>query len=136
VADQRIRVQSRGCILDCDAADTLRVRMLETTLFGPRFNNSATQVTVVVVQDAGGEGANGHLYFWSGAGVLLHSHAFSLQPRQELVLNTSLEPALAGQAGSITLGHDARFGALAGKAVALEPATGFAFDTPLVNRSR
>jgi hypothetical protein len=30
--------------------------------------------------------------------------------------------------------HDAPYGALAGKGVALEPATGFAFDSPMVPR--
>lgn len=48
---------------------------------------------------------------------------------------TSL-PALVGQAGSIRLTHDGRYGDLTGKAVALEPATAFTFDTPLVPRPR
>jgi hypothetical protein len=89
VTDERIRVQSRGCILNCDTADTFRVRLFETTLHGARFNNSATQVTLVVVQDASGEGVGGHLDFWSAPGVLLHSEPFGLGPRQTLVLNTS-----------------------------------------------
>src|SRR6185295_14868689 len=45
VTDERIRVQSRGCVTDCDAGDTFRIRLYETTLQGARFNNSATQVT-------------------------------------------------------------------------------------------
>jgi hypothetical protein len=36
----------------------------------------------------------------------------------------------------MTVAHDGAYGALAGKAVALEPATGFTFDTPLVPRPR
>jgi hypothetical protein len=136
VSDQRVRVQSRGCILDCDAADTFRVRLLETTLHGARFNNSATQVTLVVLQDASGESAAGHLDFWSATGVLLHSEPFALGPRQTLVLNTSTVGALQGQAGSVTVSHDGRYGALQGKAVAVEPATGFTFDTPLEPRGR
>src|SRR4029450_11524436 len=41
-------------------------------------------------------------------------------------------PALAGQGGSVTIAHNARYGDLSGKTVALEPATGFSFDSPMV----
>jgi hypothetical protein len=136
VDDQRIRVQSRGCILDCDASDTFRIRLLETTLHGARFNNSATQVTIVLIQDASEAGVSGHLDFWGGSGVLLHSEPFTLQPRQTFVFNSSTAGALLGQAGTLTLSHDGRHGALVGKAVAVEPATGFTFDTPLEPRRR
>ena len=136
VTDEGIRVQSRGCILDCDAADTFRIRLFETTLHGARFNNSATQLTVVVVQNASEEAVAGHVDFWSGAGVLLHSEPLALNPRQTLVLNTSTVGALQGQAGSVTVSHDGRYGALQGKAAAVEPATGFSFDTPLESRRR
>jgi hypothetical protein len=136
VTDERIRVQSRGCILDCDAADTFRIRMLATTLSGSRFNDSATQVTIVLVQNASAEGVAGHLDFWNGSGALLYSQPFGLQAREELVLNTSTVGALSGQAGSLTISHDGRYGALVGKAVAVEPATGFTFDTSLVPRRR
>jgi hypothetical protein len=136
VTDERIRVQSRGCILDCDAADTFRIRLLETALHGARFNNSATQVTVVVVQNASEDSVAGHLDFWSATGALLDSEALALGPRQTFVLNTSTVGALQGQAGSMTVSHDGRYGALVGKAVAVEPATGFTFDTPLEPRRR
>lgn len=36
--------------------------------------------------------------------------------------------------GSTTMAHDGRYGDLQGKSVALEPATGFSFDTPLSYR--
>jgi Calx-beta domain len=136
VTDERVRVQSRGCILDCDAGDTFRVRMWVTTLSGARWNDSASQVTVVVVQDASEEPVSGHVDFRSSAGVLLHSQAFSLGPKQVLVLSSASIPALQGQAGSLSVSHDGRYGSLVGKAVALEPATGFTFDTPLVPRRR
>jgi len=136
VTDERIRVQSRGCVLDCDAADTFRIRLLETTLHGARFNNSATQVTVVVVQNASEESVAGHMDFWSATGVLLDSEPLALGPRQTLALNTATVAALQGQAGSMTVSHDGRYGALVGKAVAVEPATGFSFDTALGVRAR
>ena len=43
---------------------------------------------------------------------------------------------VAGQSGSATLARDGVYGAIAGKAVAVEPATGFTFDSPLVLRPR
>jgi hypothetical protein len=53
-----------------------------------------------------------------------------------VVLNTSAPDGVPSGSGSLTVAHDAPYGALAGKAVALEPATGFAFDTPLEPRPR
>ena len=39
---------------------------------------------------------------------------------------------VAGQSGSITISYRGGYGSLSGKAVALEPATGFAFDSPML----
>ena len=36
----------------------------------------------------------------------------------------------------LTVAHDAPYGRLVGKAVAIEPSTGFAFDTPVEPRPR
>jgi hypothetical protein len=60
------------------------------------------------------------IWFWDEAGALLASRPFDLARRQLLVLNTATVPGLAGARGS----------------VALEPATGFTFDTLLVHRPR
>jgi hypothetical protein len=43
---------------------------------------------------------------------------------------------VSGESGTLTISHDAGYGGLVGKAVALEPATGFAFDTPLIAKPR
>jgi hypothetical protein len=112
-----------------------RIRSWETTLLCPRFNNSATQVTVLLMQNTTQTATSGHAYFWSGTGVLLGTQAFGMGPKAALVLNTSTIPGLSGS-GSITLSHDGPHGTLVGKAVALEPATGFAFDTPVLPRAR
>ena len=53
---------------------------------------------------------------------------------QMAVLNTAAIPGAAGVSGSITIAHDGGYGALAGKALALEPATGFSFDSPMLPR--
>jgi uncharacterized repeat protein (TIGR01451 family) len=136
VTDERIRVQSRGCILDCDAADVFRVRMWETTASMARFNNSATQVTVVLLQNPTPEVVTGSIGFFGQDGTLLWQEPLSLAPGATLALNSSGIPALQGQGGSIRVASDAPYGALQGKAVAVEPATGFTFDTPLVPRPR
>jgi hypothetical protein len=52
------------------------------------------------------------------------------------VTDTGSVTVLAGRSGSITLTHDGPYGALAGKAVAVEPATGASFDSPLTYKPR
>jgi hypothetical protein len=61
---------------------------------------------------------------------------FTLNPRAALVLNAASVAGTAGQGGSVTVTHDGGYGALAGKAVALEPASGYSFDSPMVPRPR
>jgi len=51
-------------------------------------------------------------------------------------VNTSTIPGVAGVAGAITLSHDGPYAAGVGKAVAVEAATGFTFDTALEPRRR
>jgi hypothetical protein len=136
VQDEYVRVRSAGCTVTCDAQDAYRLRTYETTLRVSRFNNSSSQVTILLLQNPTTSPITGHAYFWGPTGTLLGTQAFTLQARQTLVLNTSSVPGVAGQAGTITISHDAPFGALAGKAVAVEPATGFTFDSPLESWSR
>jgi hypothetical protein len=135
VTNQHIRVRSTGCGTACGADDRYRLRAWETTAHVPRFNNAGSQITVLMVQNAGVTPVTGRAYFWSPAGTALAVHPFVLGSRATLVLNTAAA-GLAGQAGSITLSHDGGYGVLAGKAVSLEPATGYSFDTPLVSRPR
>jgi uncharacterized repeat protein (TIGR01451 family) len=136
VDGEYVGVRSQGCATACDAADVYRIRAFETTCVSPRFNNSATQVTVVLLQNTSAEAVTGSLAFWSAAGALLHEHPFTLAPRALLSLNTAGVPALAGQSGNLTVAHDGPYGTLAGKAVAVEPATGFTFDTAIAPRPR
>jgi hypothetical protein len=132
---QFIRVHSTGCVADCDTSDTFRIRAFDTTYRMSRFNNSATQITVVLVANPTDQPVTGTLWFYQGTGALLASQAVSIPPKATFVLNTSTIAALQGQGGSATFSNDAAFGALAGKAVAVEPATGFTFDTPMVPRT-
>ena len=134
IDDQWIRVRSGGCASDCGTDDTYRIRAWETTGRLPRFNNTASQITILLVQNPTMETISGRAYFWSAAGALVAEHAFTLAAHQLLVLNTATIPgALSGTA---TVVHDGPYGVFVGKAVALEPATGFSFDSPLATRPR
>ncbi len=135
VAYERLRVRGE-CAATCGADAGYSIRALETTLTLARFNNSATQVSVLLIQNPTAATVAGHVYFWSPAGALLATLPISLAPMATLVSNTSGLPALAGKSGSGTIAHDGGYGALVGKAVALEPSTGFSFDTPLLPRPR
>jgi uncharacterized repeat protein (TIGR01451 family) len=131
VDDQTIRVRSAGCTTDCGPDDVYRIRVYETTCSVPRFNNSGSQVTVLVLQNPMSYPIAGDVYFWDTLGILAAVEPISLSPRQTLVLNTAAIPGAGGTGGSITIAHDGRYGDLSGKTVALEPATGFSFDSAL-----
>lgn len=131
VDTHRVQVRSATCLLDCTADDVYRVRAYETTYAISRFNNSGTQVTVLLIQNASDDVVSGTVHFWSPGGTRLGGAAFSLQPLAVSVINTGLVSGAGGVSGSATVTHDGRHGSLAGKSVALEPATGFSFSTPL-----
>lgn len=103
----------------------------DTTYFLPRFNNSATQVTVLIVQNTQSLPIAGQISFYDNSGTFLYTHPFSLGPHATLVFNSASVPVLRGLSGSATIAHTAGYGGLTGKGVALEPATGFTFDTVL-----
>ena len=132
ILDQRIRVASGGCGNDCGVDDIYRLRAYETTGSIARFNNSSTQVTVLLLQNPGAETVTGHVWFWRLDGTLAASLPFSLDPLAQFATDTST--LLPGEVGSMTVSHDGPYAGLIGKAVALEPLTGFSFDTPLTYR--
>jgi hypothetical protein len=135
VADEFVRVQSAGCTTDCDASDVYRLAAYETTGFVSRFNNDGTQITVLVVQNLGDAAIDLDVVFWSAAGDLPAAPtAASLGPRQSYILDTST--IVPGMGGSITVANTGRYGQVQGKTVAVEPATGFTFETPLLTRPR
>jgi hypothetical protein len=134
IDNELVRVQSGSCTTTCTSNDVYRIRFYETTYAIPRFNNVGTQMTVLILQNPTNYTIAGDTYFWSPAGSLLGSYHFSLTAKNTLVLNTGTVAGLLGQSGAITVSHDGRYGDLAGKAVALEPSTGFSFDSPMVAR--
>ncbi|HET9314838.1 MAG TPA: FG-GAP-like repeat-containing protein [Vicinamibacteria bacterium] len=131
---QLIRVRSQGCTTDCGSDDTYRLRVYDTSGAFARFNTTGDQETIVILQNPTAGAVNGTLWFWRPDGALLASRPFSIAARRSFVLNVAT--ILPGTAGAITLTHDGGYGALAGKAVAIQPATGFSYDTPLTYRPR
>lgn len=133
------RTTPAACGALCDATAQYTIRLYETTAAVPRFNNTGGQVTVLILQNTitydAGDGTHlitGNINFYTGGpGAPPFQVPFLLLETQSLVLNTAT--VVPGQAGRITVTHDGRYGQLVGKATAVEPSTGFSFDTPLVN---
>jgi hypothetical protein len=135
VYDTVIRVTGTTLCAPCSSAkSTYVIRAFDTTYSIPRFNNSATQTTVALIQNTAGHAVGGALHFHAADGTPLGSHPFALAPRQLLVVNTSTLAFASGTSGSIRVTNDGVYGDLSGKAVAVEPATGFTFDTTMVAR--
>jgi uncharacterized repeat protein (TIGR01451 family) len=131
-----VRVRSGSCGTGCGPDDVYRIRAWETTAAITRFNNSATQVTVLVLQNPSAQAIAGTVYYWSLNGTLRHAEPLAIAPKGTLIFNTATIPVLAGHTGTVTIVHDGGYDGLVGKGVALEPATGFSFDTLLVSRPR
>jgi hypothetical protein len=111
------------------------VELVDTSYAVPRWNNTATQVTVYLIQNHGTASVTGNVYFFGSTGTLLHTQPFTIPAHGIEVFNTAGIPALAGQSGAAIVAHGGAAGTLAGKAVALEPGTGFTFDTPFVRNT-
>jgi hypothetical protein len=107
------------------------LRYWDSTYTVPRWNASGTQTTVFIITSLVQGTVTGNVHFFSGAGTLLHSQAITLNPNVPLVLSTAALAPLAGQSGYALVSHTAGYGGLTGKAVALEPSTGFTFDTAM-----
>ena len=136
VNGEHIRLRSPACGTDCGADDVYRMRVYETTFTLARFNNTGSQITVVVLQNPTSQPVDARLHFWSVSGVLLVSQPVTLAAHATLVLNSATLPVLQGQGGSVTVAHNGPYAALSGKTVALEPSTGFSFDSPLEAKPR
>jgi hypothetical protein len=112
-----------------------QVELTDTSYAVPRWNNTSTQVTVYLIQNHGSAAVTGNVYFFGPTGTLLHTQPFTIAAHGIEVFNTAGIPALAGQSGAAIVAHTGAAGTLAGKAVALEPGTGFTFDTPFVRNT-
>jgi hypothetical protein len=134
ITNEFVLVANALCGTSCDTDDHYRIRAWDTTIALPRYNNFGGQVTVLIIQNAGPDTVSGNARLWTtaGGGTPVTTVAFTLQARQAAVVNlaTVNGGAANGTSGTITITHNGRYGQLAVKAVALEPSTGFSFDTP------
>ena len=129
-----VRVRSAGCTTDCGADDTYRIRLRETTGRVARFNQTGGQRTVMILQNTTGEWIETEVHYRRADGTFAGASLVPVGPRRTMVLPA---PETAqGTSGSILVLHDGPLGALAGKAVSLDEATGLAFDTPMTTRPR
>ena len=133
--DTFMRVRGAACGTACSAADRYRARFYDTTYTVPRFNNSGTQTTVLLIQNATDQPCSLRFAYLDSLGALVHTSGSELLgARALLVVNTSA--VVPGQSGSVRILHLCGYGGLSGKAVSVEPLTGFAFDTPILHRPR
>lgn len=130
-----VRVSGAGCGTTCTTSDQYRIIGRETTVYLARFNNAGAQITVLLSQNASDAPLNASYFYWSTTGTLLQTGSLAAFASHNLnVFNTTNFPPLQGVGGHITIAHDAPYGTLNVKSVALEPTTGFSFDTPGVIR--
>ena len=134
VSTELVRVRSGGCVNNCTTNETYRLRLYDTTYRAARFNNSASQITVLALRNEGDSAVSGNVWAWGVNGVLAGSQAFTIPAHGSFSLNTST--VAPGGSGSLTVSSDGAYGQLWGKAVSVEPATGFTFDTLLEPRPR
>jgi len=125
-----IRVQGAACGATCGKDAAYRIRLAETTVAIPRFNNVGTQSTEVYIQNLRSTSRSVTAYFWFGSGALMSASTstFSIAGHGWVKLPTFINAS--SQVGSITLSHDAGYGGLAVKATTTDTATGFSYDTP------
>jgi hypothetical protein len=136
VNDEFIKVFSTSCGSTCGADDVYHIRAYDTTIAVARFNNSGSQISVVLIQNPTEAPINATLFFYNSAGALLATNPAAVAAKGLAVVNTSAIVALAGQSGTLTIAHDGAYGSHNVKAVALEPSTGFSFDTLGVYRAK
>jgi hypothetical protein len=129
VSGELLRIQSGGCTTTCGPSDVYRVEVHETTYTIPRFNSANGQSTTMFIQNSRNYEIRGTVWVWDEAGTLLTSVPFTVMPKALLTVDIS---GIAVGAGSITVSHNGGYGGLVGKAVTIEPVTGYTFDAPMV----
>lgn len=132
--DQHMRISSAACNPCLAAESGYTIRLFDTTYLIPRFNNSGTQTTVMILQNSLGNSVAVDAHFFNPAGTFLATHSVTIAAHGTAVVSTNTIPGVAGTGGSIVVTNTGGYGALSGKAVALEPGTGFTFDTVMVAR--
>jgi hypothetical protein len=102
----------------------------ESTMYCPRYNNSGTQVSVLMIQNTTNGTCNVGVGFFDESGANVGNHGANVNPYGMLVLAAGSVPGVNATKGSVQIQpNTCSPSALKAKMVALEPATGFSFDT-------
>jgi hypothetical protein len=116
------------------AGSVYSIQLRETTQYCARYNNASTQISVLIIQRTdpdNGTSCNYEARFNNAAGAEVGSSLGPLGAGNTMaVISTSTVPGVAGTSGSAYIAHSCGIGGINAKMVALEPATGFSFDTP------
>jgi hypothetical protein len=136
IDDEFVRVANPLCAGACLATEQYRIRLFDTTYGVARFNNTTSQVTILIIQNTSDRVVYFNAHFFDAQGALQGTSSHNLAPFGTIALNTSTVPGVAGKSGSIIVNNDGRYGVLTGKAVSLEASTGFTFDTMMVARGQ
>jgi hypothetical protein len=126
-----IKVHRAACGLSCGVRASHRIRFYDTTYTLPRFDNTGSQTTTLLVQNATDRACEVFYVFLVQGGTAIPGPV-TLPARGLDVFRTSV--LLPGLSGSVRVAHTCGYGGLSGKAVTVDPSTGFAFDTELEHR--
>jgi len=101
----------------------------ENTLYCARYNQSASQVSIVIVQNTTNGACPVSAWFYDEAGAFVGNIFGTAPAGGNFVAAAGSVPALAGTKGNVRIINACVPWALKAKVVSLEPATGFSFDT-------
>jgi hypothetical protein len=130
-----VRVSGAACGAACTSASRYRIRMVDTTLRVARFNTTGGQSTVLVLQNPTNAVQGLSVYAFGTNGDQVGGFVTFLDPREVSAINLAAV-GLANVAGGLQMLNVAPYGSLTGKAVQMDPATGFVFETPVAYRAR
>jgi hypothetical protein len=128
-----LRVRDAACGTECDDRRSYRIVFYDTTYTVPRVNNSGTQTSVLLIQNATERPCDVAQHYFDAAGAHIASGPLLVLGGHRLAVVSTAE-VFPGQSGSVRVTHTCGYGGLAGKAVSVEAATGFTFDTPFAHR--
>jgi hypothetical protein len=126
--DTTFRVRVKGNA-NSPATSRYSIRLTEATMYCPRYNNSGTQVSVLIVQNVSNASCDIAVDFFNETGGYVATFSGTALGNGMVVLPAGSIPAVVGTKGSVQLHPFCSPSALKAKMVALEPSTGFSFDT-------
>jgi hypothetical protein len=139
-----IRYEHDASVTNFSAAVTqYEIEFVETTLYCPRYNNTGTQVSVLIIQRTNApDSFDSNVcsavasFFDESAAATGQTGNLSFSSNGMSVVQVANVPGVAGTRGSARIAHTCGYGGIQAKLVALEPATGFSFDTQCHSRQR